>query len=729
MAKEQKIEIWGGIECTMNRVQNAFFDQCEYAGHYTREGDIDLVASLGISRLRYPVLWEKHQPKKDSVIDWNFAGKSLNRLRECGVEPIAGLVHHGSGPVFVNFFDGSFEEGLAAYARLVAEAFPWIRYYTPVNEPLTTARFCGLYGHWYPHHKNDLSFYRILLSECRATVMAMKAIRQVNPDAQLIQTEDLGKTYSTPLLQHQADLENRRRWLSYDLLCGRVRPGHLLWEYLTANIGLDKNELEYFTINPCIPDVCGFNYYVTSERYLDEDLSKYPASSHGSNDHHHYADVEVVRVRVNHETGAYAVIREAYDHLGLPMAITECHLHCTREEQMRWFYNMWQTVCTLRSEGVDIRALTAWALFGLHGWNNLVRTPGGTYEPGIFHLRNNRLKPTALVCLLQDLARHGSCDHPVLQAEGWWKREERLIYPSANVVEINSGPDSLLSPPLLIIGEQGSHGGMISDACAERNLHHVLLGWHQIENGEGGIQHTLQELQPWAVIHSPECLPRTGSGSGDPNSFSRNEYFSLARFCEARQVKLVSMASDVVHEAGGVQVAEFAGVLPSLATGLTLAQMLKKGLSLNPGGLVVRTGYIFGQRNGGHLLHTLLAEEKPGSHAQAGFGNKIALSFLPDLIHAMLDLLIDNETGTVRLVNKETGSRKETIRRLTAAFPAYAAIRKHAGSSGRGTVMPNHLFHLRVDTDRECCLPLLEDALHTHFTPLAKIGRPKAIAV
>src|SRR5205085_10745369 len=102
-------------------------------------------------------------------------------------------------PLHVNFFDGSFENGLALYAKAVAERYPWLEYYTPVNEPLTTARFCGLYGHWYPHHADEYSFYKILLSECKATIMAMKAIREINPNAKLVQTEDMGKTYSTPL--------------------------------------------------------------------------------------------------------------------------------------------------------------------------------------------------------------------------------------------------------------------------------------------------------------------------------------------------------------------------------------------------------------------------------------------------------------------------------------------------------------------------------------------------
>ncbi len=154
--------------------------------------------------------------------------------------------------LYVNLMDDSFASGLAAYAAAVAERFPWIEYYTPVNEPLTTARFCGLYGLWYPHDSNDKSFLRILVNECKATILAMQAIRKINPQAKLVHTEDLGRIHSTPLLKYQADFENERRWLGLDLLCGKVNPTHPLWNYLSAN-GITAEDLQFFTENAMPP--------------------------------------------------------------------------------------------------------------------------------------------------------------------------------------------------------------------------------------------------------------------------------------------------------------------------------------------------------------------------------------------------------------------------------------------------------------------------------------------
>ena len=122
----------------------------------------------------------------------------------------------------------------------------------------------------------------------------MQAIRKINPAAKLVQTEDLSKTHSTPLLAYQADFENKRRWLTYDLLCGKVNQHHFFWNYFIS-LGIPETDLQFFLDNTCPPDIMGFNYYVTSERYLDENIENYPACTHGGNGRHRYADTEAVR--------------------------------------------------------------------------------------------------------------------------------------------------------------------------------------------------------------------------------------------------------------------------------------------------------------------------------------------------------------------------------------------------------------------------------------------------
>src|SRR5688500_11587048 len=270
---EEELALWGGLECTVNRVSDEYFSQLERNGHAERLCDLERFASLGIRAIRYPVLWEHLAPKELDQIDWSWPDVRLAELRERGITPIAGLVHHGSGPQYTNLIDPEFADKLAIFAGAVAQRYPWIEYYTPINEPLTTARFSGLYGLWYPHGRDDRTFIEALLNQCRAVVLSMRAIRQINPNAKLVQTDDLGKTYSTPELAELAEFYNARRWLSWDLLCGKVGQEHPLWNYLIST-GIEPSQFLWFKDNVCQPDVVGVNYYITSERWLDQRIER-----------------------------------------------------------------------------------------------------------------------------------------------------------------------------------------------------------------------------------------------------------------------------------------------------------------------------------------------------------------------------------------------------------------------------------------------------------------------
>ncbi|MBA3730464.1 MAG: dTDP-4-dehydrorhamnose reductase, partial [Sphingomonas sp.] len=118
------------------------------------------MAELGIRAVRYPILWETVAPEVPSELDFSWHDPRLERLRELGIKVIGGLVHHGSGPRYTHLLDPDFPDLLASYAARVARRYPWIEAWTPVNEPLTTARFSCLYGHWYPHQRSLGAMFR-----------------------------------------------------------------------------------------------------------------------------------------------------------------------------------------------------------------------------------------------------------------------------------------------------------------------------------------------------------------------------------------------------------------------------------------------------------------------------------------------------------------------------------------------------------------------------------------
>jgi len=426
-------ELWGGVECTVNRVGDRRFDAMKRDGHDRRIEDLDLFAGLGLSALRYPVLWERTAPTGLGSADWRWADARLGRIRALGMEPIVGLLHHGSGPATTHLLDPVFPEQFAAYAGAVARRYPWVTRFLPINEPLTTARFSGLYGHWHPHKCDSLSWAKILLNQCRAIVLAMQAIREVTPHAQLIVNEDIGTTYSTPSLAYQADFENERRWLAFDLLCGNVCAGHPMAHYLRW-LGVSTPELRFFEEHQCVPDILGIDYYVTSERYLDDRTEQYPASVLGGNVRERYADVEAVRVRAAGLHGLASLLREVWQRYGLPIAVTEAHIGASENERVRWFWELWSAARQARGEGIDVRAVTAWALLGSYDWDSLVTRMDGHYEAGVFEMRGSTPCPTALSDMLQTLALRGTYDSPILDMPGWWRRPERILYPEAGLL-------------------------------------------------------------------------------------------------------------------------------------------------------------------------------------------------------------------------------------------------------------------------------------------------------
>jgi dTDP-4-dehydrorhamnose reductase len=267
----------------------------------------------------------------------------------------------------------------------------------------------------------------MFLHEMKAIVLAMNAIRKINPKAKLVQTEDLGKTYSTRFLKYQAKFENERRWLPFDILCGRVKQGHPLWKYFKW-LKIPEKYFNFFLDNPCPPDIIGADHYLTSERFLDQNLDLYPIEKHGSNHKHAYADVEALRVNHSHRCGLEILLEECWDRYQIPIAVTECHINGHADDQIRWFKEFWDACVRLRAKGVDIRAVTTWSMLGSFNWNNLLTSSDGIYEWGAFSLQDGIPEETELSNFLKALSKDPSHTHPALKHQGWWRKKNRFTY-------------------------------------------------------------------------------------------------------------------------------------------------------------------------------------------------------------------------------------------------------------------------------------------------------------
>lgn len=692
------LELWGGIECTVNRVDDRFVDQLVLSGHDHRDDDIDRLASLSIRTWRYPVLWERVAPH--GTPDFRWADRRLHRMRDLGLEPIVGLVHHGSGPFATDLRDVEFPARLADFARATARRYPWVRRWTPINEPLSTARFSGLDGHWYPHGLDAGTFARIVVNECRGIQRAMTAIRAEIPDAELVLTEDVCRHTATPRLAGEGAFRNTRRWLAVDLVLGRVDGDHPLQPWLIA-AGIAPEELEELIAGATAPAILGANYYVTSDRFLDEHPGRQPPWRRFHGPLGPYGEHESVRCLAGGIGGHRALLHELWDRYHLPLAITEVHLGCTREEQVRWLLEAWDAARLARAEGVDVRAVTAWGAFGLVGWDQLVRTGEGAREIGLFDVRSSPPRPTALARVARALATGDEVDAPY-GGPGWWRRPDRLHgHPPIEAPDPGVRPRLPLPPPrparALLVTGIGAFARVVIERCRVRGLDVAGLPWDAVESE--GIEAVLDRLRPWAVVHAAGLRDRRGA-EHRPERAERLHHYApaaLAAACARRGVRFVHLSSSLVLSGPGPHT-ESAERSPRSTLGAAQARGELASLAAHPHALVVRSGELVALER--DRLTEVLAAVSAGRSASVPDPASAAVA--GSLADVLLDLLVDGEGGVWHLAHRRS------LLQLVRAAVRLAGLdpRRVRGEVSDAALLTSERGHL---------LPPVEEALSTRW--------------
>ena len=729
--------MWGGVECTVNRVRDAYFTQLERSGHCGRDDDLERFAALGLRALRYPVLWERTAPDGLDRADWTWPVRRLAALRALGIAPIVGLVHHGSGPRHTSLLDDGFADGLAAFAGAAAERLPWVRDWTPVNEPLTTARFSALYGLWYPHAHDDASFVRAVLNQCRATVLAMAAIRRVNSEARLVQTDDLSQTYGTTALAEVVDFYNERRWLAWDLLCGRVDERHPLWQYLRDS-GADAGEILWFAEHACPPDVVGVNYYVTSERWLDHRVERYPDRPRAAHRELEFVDLESVRVLALPAPQVASLLQETWQRYGVPVAITEAHLAGGRDDQLRWLHEIWRAAQAARAAGADVRAVTAWSLLGSFDWDCLLGECRDYYEPGPFDVRAPMPRPTALAALIGELAAGREPSHPVLAGDGWWRRADRFIAkpvvprcavtPLAGFRPHAHGEDV---SPILISGASGTLGKAFATICRQRNIACCILDRATMDIADAAsVARAIAQWQPWAIVNASGYV-RIDDAEGDVDRCLRENAVGaavLATQCAQAGIRLLTFSSDQVFDGRGQRAwVESDAPAPLNVYGRSKAQAERDVLALLPQAMVVRTSAFFGPWDAHNFVHHALAALARGEPFRAATDVRVSPTYVPDLVHVCLDLLIDGESGIWHLANVGDVSWAELAARAAELAGIDASSLQPCTSAALDDVAPRPR-HCVLASERAALMAPLDDALRRFLVERTDLVAPLPLA-
>jgi dTDP-4-dehydrorhamnose reductase len=448
-----------------------------------------------------------------------------------------------------------------------------------------------------------------------------------------------------------------------------VDRDHPWWETLIKN-GVSEADLDLLLEGDAAPDIIGINHYLTSERYLDENMKRYPEHHWGGNGRHDYADAEAVRMPLpSKDLGPAARLREVWQRYRRPLAVTEAHHGSSRDDQLRWLMQVWNDVETLRDEGADIRAVTIWSLFGAVDWNSLLTRRNGFYEAGPFDVRAPEPRRTALAHAAEALAKTGTYDHPVLDRAGWWKRDIRFYKRPAKP----SRSCWLADQPrqLLITGATGTLGRAFSRLCDFRGLNHVLLSRRDMDIADPeGVRKVLLCHRPWAVINTAGYV-RVAEAEDDVEACFRENVLgaeALAKACADLDIPLMTFSSDLVFDGTlGRSYVESDEVNPTTVYGASKAEAERRVLAVHDKALVIRTSAFFGPWDRYNFLFDTIEKLKRGEEVIASDRTFVSPTYVPDLVHATLDLLVDGETGIWHLTNQGAISWHELAREAATA--------------------------------------------------------------
>lgn len=349
-------------------------DEFEKAGHYGRwREDLRLAGEIGVDALRYgPPYYRCHLGP--GRYDWEFADQTFGELRRLGIEPIADLCHFGVPDWLGNFQNPDLPVLFAEYAGAFAQRFPWVRYYTPVNEMYIAARFSALDGVWNERLTSDRSFVTALKHLARANVLATEAILRVRADARFVQSESSEYFHpASPDAERAALHLNQVRFLALDFNYG-YEYGVRMVEYLLDN-GMSRDEMHFF-LDRDIRSVCimGNDYYATNEHIVYPDGSTWQCEMFGY----------------------YVITKQYYDRYRLPVMHTETNNrgHDADDEQARrWLEKQWANVFRLKSDGVPILGFTWFSLIDQVDWDtNLAEDAGRVNHYGLYDL-DRRIRP------------------------------------------------------------------------------------------------------------------------------------------------------------------------------------------------------------------------------------------------------------------------------------------------------------------------------------------------
>ncbi len=373
-----------GIECSYPTIDHGktrrdLLAECDHYNRY--QEDLALVKEMGLKVLRYGLPYYKIQ-QGPGRYDWEFADLAMAEMQRLGITPILDLMHFGVPDWLGNFQNPELPVHFADYCEAVALRYPWVRYYTPVNEIYVTAKLSAKDGLWNEQLKTDRGFVTALKHLVAASIMGTQQIAKHRPNCVIVQSESAEFTHELRAERTLAvQLQNDLRFASLDLLYGRHCEGNVL-NYLYDN-GMTRQEYDWFMAGePPGYQVMGNDYYGRNEKMLLPNGQILTST-----------DV----------LGWYNITHDYYERYKKPVMYTETNTFDAKEAPT-WLWKQWVNILQMRKDGVPVLGFTWYSLIDQVDWDKSLAQKTGTVNAcGLYDLdRKPRPVAEAYKMLLQE---------------------------------------------------------------------------------------------------------------------------------------------------------------------------------------------------------------------------------------------------------------------------------------------------------------------------------------
>ncbi len=277
--------------------------------------------------------------------------------------------------------------------------------------------------------------------------------------------------------------------------------------------------------------------------------------------------------------------------------------------------------------------------------------------------------------------------------------------------------------PVLITGGAGTLGAAFARLCDQRGLARHVLEDRTDLGDLAALGRVLDHHQPWLVVHAATLA--IDAAEADPPRCHRDIVVAaelLARACAPREVGLVAFSSPLVFDgASTVPYVETDPTAPLGVLGRARSEAEQRVLAACPAALVVRAGPWFGPWDDHNLVAAALGELAAGRIVRVARAHTVTPTYLPDLVHACLDLAIDGERGAWHLANTGATTLAELARDVARAGGHGHERVVEVAPDQLGWVAPRPRYGA-LGSARGALLPGLDDALRRYH--LARSSAP-----